>query len=330
VPLDDKNRSLALYVAAGLAALALLGDTVGSFHFPWPLAVIALVLLVVLGNRNRVKTPDWRPFGGPTTAQPPAAYGVDAPTGDAATSEMSSDAATAPYGVPPTPPPPYAPPYVPAYVPQPNPRRRGPILFWFTLALIALALGTLGIIDGAGASVADSAYPALAVGITGAMLAVGAFWGRAGGLILVGLVSTVALVGSVAAVEYDGHEHSIHATPQTAADVNDDYNMDAGELVLDLTEVSDPSALDGRTIDLEGGVGKMTVVIPDEWGVRVNAHVGIGSARVLDTGENGGFGVDYSAGRSGGIEQPDIKVDAHLGIGAIEVVDEDDYQAWRN
>ena len=339
VPLDDKNRSLALYVAAGLAALALLGDTVGSFHFPWPLAVIALVVLVVLGNRNRVKTPDWRPFGGQPPAQPPAAYDVDAPIAPIAEDAATSDSSTAAFGMPPTAAPPYAPPYAPAYVPPyvappyvapPNPRRRGPILFWFTLALIALALGTLGIIDGAGASIADSAYPAVAVGITGAMLALGAFWGRAGGLILVGLVSTVALVGAVAADEYDGHEHRVHATPQTAADVKDDYHMDAGELVLDLTEVTDPSALDGRTIDLEGGVGKMTVVIPDEWGVRVNAHVGIGSARVLDTGENGGLGVDYSAGRSGGVEQPDIKVDAHLGVGAIEVLDEGDYQPWRN
>ena len=46
----------------------------------------------------------------------------------------------------------------------------------------------LGIVDLAGAGVADAAYPALAVAITGVMLLVGAFFGRAGGLILVGLV----------------------------------------------------------------------------------------------------------------------------------------------
>ncbi|MFI2707786.1 PspC domain-containing protein, partial [Nocardioides sp. CER28] len=60
IPLDERNRSLALYVAAGLAALALLGDTIGSFHFPWPLAIIVLVLLAVLGSRDRVKASDWR------------------------------------------------------------------------------------------------------------------------------------------------------------------------------------------------------------------------------------------------------------------------------
>ena len=67
-----------------------------------------------------------------------------------------------------------------------NPRKRGPILFWFTLALIALAEGVLGVVDLAGVAVADSAYPALALGITALMLVVGSFWGRAGGLILAG------------------------------------------------------------------------------------------------------------------------------------------------
>ncbi len=31
-----------------------------------------------------------------------------------------------------------------------DPRKRGPILFWFTLLLIAVTEGVLGIIDGAG------------------------------------------------------------------------------------------------------------------------------------------------------------------------------------
>ena len=77
-----------------------------------------------------------------------------------------------------------------------NPRKRGPILFWFTLALIALAEGVLGVVDLAGADVADSAYPALALGITAVMLLVGAFWGRAGGLILLGLVAAIATAGA--------------------------------------------------------------------------------------------------------------------------------------
>ncbi len=42
-----------------------------------------------------------------------------------------------------------------------NPRKKGPILFWFALAVMAVGLGVLGVVDLAGASVAPSAYPAL-------------------------------------------------------------------------------------------------------------------------------------------------------------------------
>ena len=55
------------------------------------------------------------------------------------------------------------------------------MLFWFTLALIALGVGILGTVDVAGADVPDPAYPALAVGLIGVMLLVGSVYGRAGG-----------------------------------------------------------------------------------------------------------------------------------------------------
>src|SRR5690349_14401565 len=36
--LDDRNRSIALVVVGAIAALLVLGDSVGQFGFPWPLA----------------------------------------------------------------------------------------------------------------------------------------------------------------------------------------------------------------------------------------------------------------------------------------------------
>jgi phage shock protein PspC (stress-responsive transcriptional regulator) len=301
IPLDDRNRSLALYVAAGLAGLALLGDTVGSFHFPWPLAVIVLVVLAVLGTRDRFRGHDQRSVA-PEPEQGPAYYGVDAPP---------YEPGAAPVGTSPVPPPPY--------VPQPNPRRRGPILFWFTLALMALSLGTLGIIDGAGASIPDSAYPALAVGITGAMLVLGAFWGRAGGLILLGLMSTVALVGSVGAQEYDGDGDHIHAVPVVAADLHDSYKMGAGELKVDLTQVRDLPNLDGRRLDLNGGVGTILVTIPDDVTVTFTGVVhGPGQVEFLDDG-HGGIDTSMDRTRVAGPDAPTLTIDAELGVGKIAV-----------
>jgi phage shock protein PspC (stress-responsive transcriptional regulator) len=318
IQLDDRNRSLALYVAAALAALALLGDTVGRFDFPWPVAIIALVLLVVFGNRDRVKATDWRPFAGPETD--PASDQETDPASDPATeayagSAPGSETATRPVGMPPLPPT-YVP---PAYVPPPNRRRRGPILFWFTLALIALSMGTLGIIDAAGASIVDSAYPAVAVGITGAMLVLGAFWGRAGGLILVGLLSTVALVGSVAAHEFDGHGDHLHTIPAVAADLGDSYEIDAGELKVDLTQVSDVANLDGRHLDLEGAVGTIQVTVPDDLSVTFSGTVhGPGQIEFFHEG-HGGISTSLDRTRVAGDDAPTLTIDAELSVGQISV-----------
>ena len=132
---------------------------------------------------------------------------------------------------------PYQAPYQPyqhtTYVRPRNPRRRGPILFWFTLALIATGIGTLGIIDVSGAAVPDAAYPALAMSLTGAMLLLGAFWGRAGGLIFIGLITAAATLGATATDNYDGKR--LTYPPTSSAEVRDTYDMGAGELTLDLS-----------------------------------------------------------------------------------------------
>jgi phage shock protein PspC (stress-responsive transcriptional regulator) len=321
VTLDDRNRSLALYVSAGLAALALLGDTVGRFDFPWPLAVIALVVLVVVSRSDRLR-PAQRGATGPVPPYDPteAAYAPHAPVAaDAADASYAVDApedtGTGPVDAPPV----WAPPAPPAYVPPANPRRRGPILFWFTLALIALAVTTLGIVDAAGASIPDPAYPALAVGITGAMLVLGAFWGRAGGLIVVGLLSTLALVGSVGAQEYGGDGDHVHAVPTVAADLHDSYKMGAGDLKVDLTQVADPAALDTRHLELKGGVGTIQVTVPDDVNVAFTGVVhGPGQIDFFDDGRGG---IDTSVEQTHVVapDAPTLTIDAMLGVGEISV-----------
>ena len=189
--LDDRNRSIALVVIGAVSVLLVLGDSVGQFGFPWPLALIALVALLVLVFLDRDRKP------GPTA--PPVPHVPDPATGSFAPAAPGATVV-----IPPT------------YVPRPrNPRRRGPILFWFTLALAALGVGVLGILDLAGAPIADPAYPAMVVGTCGVMLLVGAFYGRAGGLIFVGLVAALGLSLATIAQRVDGAD--ISRTPLTAA-----------------------------------------------------------------------------------------------------------------
>jgi hypothetical protein len=206
----------------------------------------------------------------------------------------------------------------PGYRPLPrNPRRRGPILFFFTLALVALAIGVLGIIDLAGAPVADAAYPAVVVGTCGVMLLLGAFYGRAGGLILVGLLASLALLAATAVHEVDGGD--LRRTPTAAADVPLHLGTGGGEIVLDLRNVQDLAALDGRSIDLESKFGRVEVILPPGVSATIDAEVHGGGHIELFGSEREGLGVSEQLRHSGGVGTPEITIEADVNFGEIQV-----------
>lgn len=327
--LDERSRSVALIVVGVLAALAAAGGSWGAFQFPWPLAIVALLVLLVLNRRDPASG---RRASAPTTY--PASYPASYPTPPADAPASGGTPYAAPTYAPAYAQPTYAQPTYaqpayaqPAYV-QPAPsrpsRRRGPILFWFTLALITLGIGVLGIFDLAGAPVADSAYPALAVGVTGAMLLVGAFYGRAGGLILLGLVSTMALAGATAADHWDGSSTTIER-PASAALVAGGYTFSTGELVLDLRSVADVAALDGRTIELTGNIGHLEVILPPGIDTQVDARIQAMGSISLFGHESGGLDLTRHQFHGGVVSSgteanpPILTLDANLDIGQIEV-----------
>jgi phage shock protein PspC (stress-responsive transcriptional regulator) len=296
VHLDDRNRTFALIGVGALSALALLADSFGQWGFPWPLVGIALLALVVLTLLDRDKAP--RPTAPPVPHRPDPVTGqfVPAPPGTTVAAP-------------------------PAYRPQPrNPRRRGPILFWFTLALAALGVGVLGIIDLAGARLADAAYPAVVVATCGVMLLVGAFFGRAGGLILVGLLASVVLLAATASERIDSRDVTSH--PLSAASVPSHLDTGGGEIVLDLSDVQDLSGLDGHSIDLQADFGRIEVIVPAGLSVRVDARVHGAGDIVLFGHDNGGVGVSSSRRHSAGPGTPEISIDASVSIGQIEIHEE--------
>ncbi|WP_243056779.1 PspC domain-containing protein [Nocardioides sp. SR21] len=306
IHLDERTRSIVLVVVGGLAALAMIGDSWGGGWFPWPLAVVALIALWLLTRNN-----------------PPSGAAPSAPAPGAEVPPTSSYIPPASSYIPPTstyvPPQPYhTEPVAPfqSYVRPPNPRKKGPILFWFTLALIALSVGLLGIIDLAGASIADSAYPALAVGISGVMLLLGAFFGRAGGIIALGLIASLGLAGATAVDQIDAK--TVTSRPLTAFEVQSSYSLDVGEQRIDLSEVSDLDNLDGRTIAVTGDVGRIEITLPDGLAARINASVdGPGNINLFGE-EDGGVDIDQQriVGSAG---EPTITLDVTLDVGQIEV-----------
>jgi phage shock protein PspC (stress-responsive transcriptional regulator) len=298
IHLDDRTRSVALLIVGVIAAAALIGDSWGAFWFPWPVAVVALVALWLL-TRNNPQTP---PPAAPSPQSPSAA----APSPAAYAAPVQEPAA---YHTQPVQP-------FQSYVKPANPRRRGPILFWFTLALIALGEGVLGVIDLAGADIADPSYPALAVAICGVMLLVGAFFGRAGGIILVGVVAALALLAATAADRIDAK--SVSVTPTTAAAVGSHYSLDAGEQHIDLSEIADVAALDGRTIHVDGSVGTIDITLPPGLRADIDANVhGPGDIKLFGD-EHGGIGVEEHR-VFGPVDGPTIALDLELSVGEIEV-----------
>jgi phage shock protein PspC (stress-responsive transcriptional regulator) len=198
-----------------------------------------------------------------------------------------------------------------------NPRRRGPILFWFTLALVALGIGVLGLIEVvAGVPVLDSAYPAVALGITTLMLLVGSFWGRPGGLIALGLVAALTM-GATASVErFEADD--VLLRPLTSTSATGEHRFGAGEFVLDLTQVRDLEALDGERISIDGGVGSLEVVLPEGLTADVTGDVGIGGI-TIDGRDLGGIGTTFDHRISGGPDAPAVDIDIDLGIGQVTV-----------
>lgn len=319
--LDERSLVAALIGVGVLAALLLAGGSWDGMWFPWPLAVLGLILLLVVMNRNPGPRPPAVYTGPPESAPQPLAQ----PTAGQSQTPYTQPAAAAgyaptayapqAYAPPAQTPPPYAP---PAPAPRPrDPRKRGPILFWFTLALVALGIGVLGMVDVSGSDVPVSAYPAMATAVIGVMLLVGAFFGRAGGLILLGLLTGTALAGATVGEHLDTRQ--VTERPVLASAVDARYWSPAGEMVVDLTQVSDLEALTGREITVEGGVGRLVVIVPENVDVRASAHVnGPGRVEVLG---NTGEGIDQKAfGRQ---NVPDevarIVISAELGVGEIEI-----------
>lgn len=288
---DDGVRTAALIIAGVIAVASVIGDSVGGLDFPWPLMVAGLVLLVVFGSKQAKEK------------RSGADAFVPAPGADGPVYEGYR---------------PWQPPVPPRPV---DPRRRGPLLFPFTLALSVLALGVVGTVDLAGVDVPPSVYPATVLGVVGLMLVVGAFFGRAGGLIFIGLVA--ALATAVTSVVDDDHVGEVRETPPSAAQVDASYHLGIGDMVLDLTDIpaDQLSELDGDTLEVDNRVGHIRVIVPDTGlDVDVDAQIIAGEVILFDNDKSD---TSEKASHDGGDDVPTLSIEADMFLGQIEVLTEE-------
>lgn len=284
---SPSTRNALLITAGVIGALLLVGDSWHGIGFPWPVMVVGIGVLLYMLLKRRGEPAETAPEQVPPWVQ----------------SEVAPSATAPAY-----------------YQPRPRPDR-GPKLFGFTLAMIALALGSLGLYEAAGGGVADAAYPALALTIVGLMLVVGAFVGKAGGLIFLGLISTFALLASSVGGTFgslnEDHDEHLRVAPVSAAAVRSDYRIDSGQMTVDLSGVTDPEKLDGRVIHLDGGAGEIRVTLPRDVRSRVVADIG-GPGQIELPGRSVG-GIGNHLEHTYGDGTATVTIDTHVSIGHIDV-----------
>ncbi len=318
VKTSDSTRNTLLIIAAAFAGLLLVGDSWGGFGFPWPLAILALIAFAILMSRDNAPV---TPPAGPPVAPPPSAPASYAGHQPGTAYEAGDQATqTIPLGQPYH----YAGPeqgWQPV-IPQTPPtdkKKRGPILFGITIALVAAGFGVLGLWDTlADNNVAGAAYPALALAIIGGMLVVGAFYGRPGGLVLLGLIAAMVLAGSsIADPTYDGERDQVYR-PASSAEVRDSYHVPAGRILLDLSRISEPGGLADKTIEVDANAGEIVVILPNNLAADVHADIDFGGAITLPDREIDGWGETRDA-FVGNPDDPTVDLDLAVKFGHIEV-----------
>lgn len=290
---DSQLRTVGLIVAAVIAVAAVLGD--GAWGpagwFWWPLWLTAWVAIPVgaaywffvvrprQAQRQRfVPPPPYTPPAGP--AVPFAA----APAGDTETSTTGDTEMTEPVStgegtavlddpLPPPPPPPGAPPT--SVLPPRSPREKwSPALLLVTLSTVVAAMGVLGLWSATQDPLRPAVYVAVALAIVTLGLFVGTRIGHPGPLVLVGLLLLPVLAATSIVPHFSAGR--IDLEPITAAGLTDRIEQGAGEVRVDLTTIQDPQNLAGRSLEIDNGLGNVTVFVPDGLDIDVETALSFG------------------------------------------------------
>lgn len=220
----------------------------------------------------------------------------------------------------------------PGWTPPPVPPRRRSLLTRITLGTALTTTGVLWLLRAADVLAIDwGQIAAAALLVVGIGLLVGSIVGRARWLILVGvLVASFVLawqvttpwtgMGSLGSwvTSFDGRAGELRETPTSVAQLDAQYEVGAGSIHLDLTDLE----LDGETVEttVEVGAGQIRVRVPDDAEIEVSANSGIGQVNIFDRERSGGIG----PGRHSVTHIPDdpegrIELDLSAGLGEVRV-----------
>ncbi|HEU5424783.1 MAG TPA: cell wall-active antibiotics response protein LiaF [Nitrolancea sp.] len=184
---------------------------------------------------------------------------------------------------------------------------------------ILVALGLLWFIDTL--DVVTLNYGALlAVGlvVVGVGLVAGARSGVHGGLVVLGLMLTLALtVATAVSVPLHGTVGDQNISLRAIEDVQSKYNVTAGNLTLDFQRVAFPAG--DTNVEVRVGAGNLSIDVPRDVAVQVRYQVGVGDVTVFGHNESG-IGMD-SQRETAGFASADHRLilDVNVGAGELEV-----------
>lgn len=299
----DKASSWVGIALIGLAALIILGGTgLVRGELIWAAALLLVGILLYRGDLNgalRRDTPSDQ-AGAPTDS--PEAGDID---------QAAGTGPRAPVVEPPPPPPP------PAAMASPTPVPVRPISYLgrFTVATVLIVVGVMALLDNTGATDPNSAhYAGAVIGIVGVGLLVGAWYGRARGLVALGIVSLpfVAFF-SLVDIPFGAEWGDAFERPTAVSEVPDEYRLAVGQYRIDLSDLE--LGAEPLFVDVRVGVGDVTIIVPADTAVDARAEVGAGSVDLFGAVESGLF-IDHSRAVAG---DGFIDLDINLGAGDLTV-----------
>lgn len=200
--------------------------------------------------------------------------------------------------------------------PKAVPRPPSP-LGWLVLAAVFVTVGLLAIVSNApDLDVAPGQYLGAAILVLGLGLVVGAWWGRARLLILLGMfVLPVAATAAFITVPLDGGFAEQAFQPQSVGEVRPAYRLAGGDLWLDLTGL--PAGDGPIAIDASVGMGRLWVLVPGDARIVLDARVNGGRLSLFGNRQVG-TGLADRIERPGG-PGPDLVLRLETGIGEVIV-----------
>ena len=194
-------------------------------------------------------------------------------------------------------------------------RRPASPLGWYVLGAVLVAIGVLALLTNlTDVSIDLAQYFGLALAVLGVGLVVGTWWGRARMLIMLGiLLLPIALLASYVSAPLEGGIGEQRYTPMHPGELQDEYRLTGGQLVVDLTQVDLTEPVE---VTASVAFGELVVLLPEEVAGEVDATVGAGTYYILGASQSGTELENRSVLDGTG---PDVTLALDAGVGSIRV-----------